>query len=96
MANLGGTLEKDFAVFLDAVEPKKKWPGREFSLHVSNGVSHRMRLYLVGDKLYMLLFQFDDTVKDEGDFTRFADSLKLKGAAKEKKDKKEKKERKEK
>jgi hypothetical protein len=89
VANVQGTLDKDIAVQLDSGDPKKKWPGREFTAHTSKAVM-ASRLYLVNNKLYSLLLVRDQTVTDDADFTRFADSLKLKGPEKPEKPSKKK------
>jgi hypothetical protein len=90
VANVAGTLDKDFGVFLDSGEAKKKWPGREFTLHTTQGMAMTSRVYLVNNKLYTLLLVRDSTVKDDSEFEKFADSLKLKVAAPEKSEKAEK------
>lgn len=89
VANVGGTLDKDFGVFLDSGEPKKKWPGREFTLHTGKAAM-ASRVFLVNNKLYSLLMVRDETVKDDADFAKFADSLKLKGPEKPEKPAKKK------
>ncbi len=78
MANVGGTLDKDAPTTLDSGEPKKKWPGREFSFHTEKGLQFNSRAFLVSNRLFSLLVVHDGTVKDSADFVRFADSLKLK------------------
>ena len=78
VANVGGTLDKDIGIFIDSGLPKKKWPGREFTLHTGQGLMMNSRVYLVANKLFTLLMVRDGTVKDDADFVKFAESLKLK------------------
>ena len=78
MANVGGKIEKDFAVFLDSDTPKKKWPGREFDGTTEAGIKMGARLFLVGDRLYQMICVSPTAAYNETDFKKFADSFKLK------------------
>jgi len=90
VANMAGVLEKDVAVFVDSGEAKKKWPGREFTFHMDRsdgdgGVTRAwmdVHMFMVDNKLYSSLLSRDATVKDDADFVKFVDGLKLKRPAK--------------
>ena len=81
MANVGGTVEKDFAVFLDSGVAKKQYPGREFNGTTTQGIKLAARLFLVDDRLYQMISVSPISSFSEEDFTKFADSFKLKATA---------------
>ncbi len=81
MANVGGKVEKDFAVFLDSGTPKKKYPGREFDGTTGAGIKMAARLFLVDDRLYQMISVSPIAAFNEADFKKFADSFKLKVVA---------------
>ena len=81
MANVNGTVEKDFSVFLDSGLPKKKYPGREFDGSTTSGLKLAARLFLVDDRLYQLISVSPKATFNAADFKKFADSFKLKAAA---------------
>ena len=78
MANVHGTVEKDFAVFLDSGTPKKKYPGREFDGTTTQGIKLAARLFLVDDRLYQMISVSPIAAFNADDFKKFADSFKLK------------------
>ena len=84
MANAGGTVEKDIGIFLDSGTPKKKWPGREFDGTTTSGLKLAARLFLVDDRLYQMICVTPKASFNADNFKKFADSFKLKPAAKKK------------
>lgn len=81
MANVGGKVERDFAVFLDSGTPKKKYPGREFDGSTTQGIRLAARLFLVDDRLYQMISVSPIASFNAADFKKFADSFKLKATA---------------
>ena len=81
MANVGGKVDQDFAVFLDSGTPKKKYPGREFNGNTTQGIKLAARLFLVDDRLYQMISVSPIAAFNAADFKKFADSFKLKASA---------------
>ena len=81
MANVGGKVDKDFAVFLDSGTPKLKYPGREFDGTTAQGIKMAARLFLVDDRLYQMISVSPIAAFNADEFAKFADSFKLKVAA---------------
>jgi hypothetical protein len=78
VAVMGGKLVTDRAISLRAGRSARRWPGREFEVALDEGLRMRIRIYLVGSRLYQLQYGAAPGPRFEETFARIVESFRLK------------------